>query len=141
MRRITPFFLASLCVACGGSPSAPPTPPTTQPPVVRPVRPAQWALDWADEFEGTTLDASNWIAVDGASNVNNELQFYTPTDVYLENGELVLRSQRRTFGNRQYSSGEVRTGTKRIVRVGHAVEWRTQSPSGKGIWQIGRAHV
>jgi beta-glucanase (GH16 family) len=132
MRRIAPIICASLCVACSSA-SLPPA-PTTQPPVVRPIKPAQWALDWADEFDGTALDASNWIAVDGASNVNNELQFYTPTDVYLENGDLVLRSQRRTFGNRQYSSGEVRTGTKRIVRVGQAVEWRTLSPSGKGIW-------
>ena len=99
MKRIAQVCFASLCVACS-SPSAPPALPV-QPPVVRPVKPAQWALDWADEFDGTTLDASNWIAVDGASTVNNELQFYTPEDVYLENGQLVLRSQRRTFGNRQ----------------------------------------
>ena len=134
MRHIAPIIVASLCVACGSSSSTPVTPPTTNPPVVQPLRPAKWALAWADEFEGATLDVSNWIAVDGAANVNNELQFYTPQDVYLENGDLVLRSQRRTFGTRQYSSGQVRTGTKRVVRIGQAVEWRTQIPSGKGIW-------
>ena len=131
MKRIAVLVCAGL-LACG-NPSPPPVAPS-EPQAVAPVRPAQWALAWADEFEGATLDASLWIAVDGASNVNNELQFYTPSEVYLEHGDLVLRSQRRTFGNRQYSSGAVRTGTTRVVRVGHAVEWRTQIPSGKGIW-------
>lgn len=134
MRRIAPALLASLCVACGSA-SVSPTPPVSNPPVTNtPLKPAQWALEWADEFDGATLDTTSWIAVNGPSNVNNELQYYTPQDVYLEGGSLVLRSQRRTFGDRQYSSGEVRTGTKRIVRVGHAVEWRTQIPTGKGIW-------
>ena len=133
MRRVVLAIFVGVCVACSSSPSLTSVTPS-DPPVVQPVRPAQWALDWADEFEGTTLNVSNWIAVDGASTVNNELQAYTPEDVYVENGALVLRSQRRTFNNRQYSSGEVRTGTKRVVRAGQAVEWRTQVPSGKGIW-------
>jgi beta-glucanase (GH16 family) len=134
MKRILTVFGATLCVACGDSSPAPAAPvaPTPTPPVA--IKPAKWALSWADEFSGAAVDTATWIVVNGASNVNNELQFYTPTDVYLENGELVLRSQRRTFGNRQYSSGEVRTGTRRVVRVGTAVEWRTQIPSGKGIW-------
>jgi hypothetical protein len=71
MRRIAPMIFASLCVACS-SPSLPSAAPI-EPPVVRPVRPAQWALDWADEFEGATLDASNWIAVDGVLNGNDEM--------------------------------------------------------------------
>jgi beta-glucanase (GH16 family) len=134
MRQIVPALLACFAVACGGSSEPAPVRQPTEPPVVRPVKPAQWALEWADEFNGATVDTTNWIIVEGAATINNELQFYTPSDVYLENGDLVLRSQRRTFGNRQYSSGEVRTGTKRIVRAGQAVEWRTQIPKGKGIW-------
>jgi len=107
------------------------TAPNTPPPV---LKPAKWDLAWSDEFDGTSLDATNWIAVDGASNVNNEREYYTPTDVYLENGSLVLRSQQRSFGGRGFSSGEVRTGEKRTVHIGNAIEWRTQIPTGKGIW-------
>jgi beta-glucanase (GH16 family) len=107
--------------------------PTGTPPYT-PPKAAKWDLAWADEFDGTVLDATNWIAVDGAVMVNNELEYYTPSDVYLENGSLVLRSQQRSMGGRGYTSGEVRTGTKRTVRRGNAIEWRTQIPTGKGIW-------
>ena len=117
---------------CGGSSSRGTHTDPLEPPT--PLRPAKWGLLWADEFDGATLDANTWIAVDGAANVNNELEYYTPSDVYLENGMLVLRSQARAMAGRNYTSGEVRTGTKRLVSQGEAIEWRTQVPSGKGIW-------
>ena len=98
------------------------------------TRAAKWGLVWADEFEGTSVNTNDWIVVDGPANVNNELQYYTPSDVYLENGALVLRSQQRAMGGRNYTSGEVRTGTRHVVTQGMAVEWRTQIPRGKGIW-------
>ena len=66
--------------------------------------------------------------------MNSELEYYTPDDVYLENGSLVLKSELRTIGARRYASGEVRTGNLHTVDWGSAVEWRTQAPSGKGIW-------
>ena len=118
--------------ACGGGGTSPRH--IDPPPPPRVTHPAKWDLAWADEFNGTTLDTTTWIAVDGAANVNNELEYYTPSDVYLENGNLVLRSQERSMGGRGYTSGEVRTGTKRLVWRGFAVEWRTQIPSGKGMW-------
>lgn len=132
MNRNTLVFCVAI-TACGGG--IPDTTVATGPYVPPPViKQAKWELAWADEFDGTTLDATNWIAVDGVSNVNNERQVYTPSDVYLENGSLVLRSQKRSFNGRGYSSGEVRTGTKRTVQIGNAIEWRTQIPVGKGIW-------
>lgn len=133
-RRLLAFVAvvaAVAAVACGGgyqgtSGGITNPGPTTQK--------AKWGLVWQDEFNGTSLDATNWIVVDGAANVNNELQYYSPSEVYLENGALVLRSQQRAFGGRSYTSGEVRTGDRRIVTPGSAVEWRTQIPKGKGIW-------
>ena len=133
LRVCAVIALASVALAnasCGGSKE----PAAWVPPPPKETRPAKWGLEWADEFNGMALDATYWIAVDGAANVNNEREYYTPTDVYLENGNLVLRSQQRLMGGRGYTSGEVRTGTKRGVSPGFAVEWRTQIPSGKGIW-------
>ena len=131
MNRTTILIALAALSACGGGGG---TSGGTMPNVPPVTRQAKWALQWADEFDGATLDAANWIAVDGAANVNNEREYYTPSDVYLENGSLVLRSQVRSMGGRGYTSGEVRTGTKRAVHAGTAVEWRTQIPTGKGIW-------
>ena len=125
--------VASGCAgaACGGG-GKPVAPVITGPPPV--ARPAKWALQWADEFTATTIDPSVWVVVEGAANVNNELEYYTSSDAYIENGALVLRSQQRNMGGRGYTSAEVRTGPNRAVSPGSAVEWRTQVPSGKGIW-------
>ena len=120
--------------ACGGGASSGDKvtqPPPTETPV---VRPAKWALSWADEFDGATVDPANWIVQNGAVNVNGELEYYSPSDVYIENGSLVLKSELATNGTRRYASGEVRSGTLHTVNRGSAIEWRTQAPSGKGIW-------
>ncbi|GAC1656861.1 MAG: hypothetical protein NVS4B3_22910 [Gemmatimonadaceae bacterium] len=123
------FCGAALC-ACGGYHGA----SRSDPDFPRAANQAKWELAWADEFDGPTLDTTSWIAVDGAVNVNSELEYYSPGDVYLENGSLVLRSREQSLGGRRYTSGAVRTGTKHTVRIGNAIEWRTQIPTGKGIW-------
>jgi beta-glucanase (GH16 family) len=126
------FLLAS--IACGGGSQSGNNGATSPPPPPPPTRQAKWALVWGDEFDGATIDPSNWIVQDGAANVNNELEYYTPSDAYLESGSLVLKSEVRTIGLRRYTSAEVRSGNLHTVRWGSAVEWRTQAPSGKGIW-------
>ena len=117
--------------ACGSSAPKRPT-LVTEPPT--PPRQAKWGLEWSDDFDGPTLNAANWIVSDGPVDVNSELEYYSPSAVTIENGALVLRSDKQTTGTRAYTSGEVRTGTKHVVTQGSAVEWRTQVPSGKGIW-------
>jgi beta-glucanase (GH16 family) len=120
--------------ACGGGGENGGTGVTTEPPSRPPTKQAKWALVWRDEFDGTTIDPTTWIVQDGASSVNGELEYYTPSDAYLEGGSLVLKSEQRAIGARRYTSGEVRTGNLRTVNWGSAVEWRTQPPSGKGMW-------
>jgi beta-glucanase (GH16 family) len=131
-RRRLPAILFIACLACGGGAKSAGPVEVIPPPA--PIRAAKWGLEWADEFNGPTLDPAVWITVDGPAQVNNEAEYYTPSEVYIENGSLVLRSQARSFGGRSYTSGEVRTGVHRLVSQGSAVEWRTQIPSGKGIW-------
>ncbi|HET9634858.1 MAG TPA: glycoside hydrolase family 16 protein [Gemmatimonadaceae bacterium] len=134
MRKQALLILMLTTVACGGGSGS--GGGVTQPPSTgtRVVRQAKWALSWGDEFDGATVDPTNWIVQNGAANVNNELEYYSPSEVYIENGSLVLKSEIATNGARRYASGEVRTGNLRTVRQGNAVEWRTQAPAGKGIW-------
>lgn len=130
-RRAACVLALAAIVGCGGGHASTKTVFEPPPPV---TRQAKWGLQWADEFNAAAIDPADWVVVDGAANVNNELEYYTPTDAYIENGALVLRSQQRSMGGRGYTSAEVRTGTKHDVSRGSAVEWRTQVPSGKGIW-------
>src|SRR5437773_5517812 len=128
------IFVVIAAVGCGGGAPSNNGGLTTSPPPKPPVRQAKWALDWSDDFDGATINQSNWIVQDGAANVNGELEYYTQSDVYLEGGSLVLESEQRAKGARRYTSGEVRTGSLHKVDWGSAVEWRTKTPSGKGIW-------
>ena len=125
-----PLLMAS--AACGGGYAATNGGVTSPPPQT--TRQAKWELVWADEFNGTTIDPTNWILSNGAVNVNNELEYYTPNNAYLEGGALVLKTEQRAVGGRSYTSAEVRSGNLHTVRRGNAVEWRTQASSGKGIW-------
>lgn len=129
---ITALLAAIVAVAACGSSTKKPSTLVTEPPAA--PRQAKWGLKWADEFDGPALDASSWIVSDGPVDVNSELEYYSPSAVTIENGALVLRADKKTTGNRAYTSGEVRTGTMHTVSRGSAVEWRTQVPSGKGIW-------
>jgi len=93
----------------------------------------EWQLVWEEEFNGTTIDAARWNVRNAPGNTNNELQYYTPEDVWVADGMLHLRSQRRNFGGRQYTSGLVETRSKFAQTYGR-VEVRAQLPRGQGIW-------
>lgn len=91
----------------------------------------KWKLVWRDDFR--RFDESKWYKQDGASNINGELEYYAPDDVYVEGGNLVLRSQQRELGGRSYTSGEVLTRDKFTTLYGR-VQVRMKLPRGKGIW-------
>ena len=92
-----------------------------------------WHLVWNDEFNGDTVDLSKWRIEDAALRKNNELQYYTPEDVYVQDGVLVLRSQKRLMKTRDYTSGLVDTKGKFSQQFGY-FEVRAKLPKGKGIW-------
>lgn len=133
-----PLFAVSLLLTLASCSSSVPQTATSEAAQGRTTLQAQatpvWTQVYADEFNGTTVDTSKWIVVNGAANINSELQYYTPEDVYMQGGSLVIRTQKRAFGGRSYSSGEVRSGNNVTVTRGSAVEWRTKAPKGKGIW-------
>ncbi len=57
--------------------------------------PAEWRLTFEEEFEGEVLNASRWNVADQMRHGDEELQLYVKDEVYLENGDLVLRTRRR----------------------------------------------
>ncbi|MCK5346166.1 MAG: family 16 glycosylhydrolase [Candidatus Heimdallarchaeota archaeon] len=92
-----------------------------------------WHLVWQDEFNGNTVDLSKWRIEDAALRKNNELQYYTPEDVYVHDGVLTLRSQKREMKGRDFTSGLVDTKGKFSQKYGY-FEVRAKFPKGKGIW-------
>jgi len=92
-----------------------------------------WHLIWHDEFDGDALDTSKWRAEDAALVKNNEMQYYTPEDVYVHDGLLTLRSQKRWKADREYTSGLVETKGKFAFQYGR-VEIRAKMPKGRGLW-------
>lgn len=108
-------------------------PGTTMAPARPPAPSASWHLIWSDEFDGPALDETKWRVEDAALVKNNELQYYAPDEVYLENGCLVLRSRARKLGGRNYTSGLVETRDRFAFLFGR-VEIRAQLPRTQGLW-------
>lgn len=102
----------------------------------------EWQLIWSDEFDAAAIDGSKWRVEDLHLIKNNELQYYAPDEVYLQNGNLVLRSRERTYWGfdsngvwRQfnYTSGLVESKDRFATAFGK-IEVRARCPSTRGIW-------
>ena len=110
------------------------------------VRPADYRLVWADEFDKAGLpDPKKW-AYDTHANkqgwYNNELQYYSGPrreNARVEKGVLVIeaRKERRAseadYGGQEYSSARLLTQGKADWTYGY-FEIRARLPCGKGIW-------
>jgi beta-glucanase (GH16 family) len=97
-----------------------------------------WTLDWADEFEGDSLDASNWNRqVVDAGQFNEEWQRYTDNSVnsYVEDGNLVIKAihEGDTHGMNEYTSARLNTANKQDWKYGK-IAARIKLPYGQGIW-------
>jgi len=54
-----------------------------------------WKLTWRDEFNGRKIDPRKWNVLIREHSKHNELRYYVPDDVYIEDGCLRLRSRVR----------------------------------------------
>ena len=93
----------------------------------------EWELIWLDEFESTCLDAGKWNVEDWAAEKNNELQYYSPSNIKVEDGLLKLISKNEKFKGKIYTSGAVQTQGKFNFLYGKA-EMRAKLPAGQGIF-------
>ena len=98
------------------------------------TQPGGWRLMFDDEFVGTRLDTAKWTVADyGGSPANGEQQFYSPADVSVSDGALVLTSERRPFNGAPYASGRVTSDGLFSFTYGR-VDFRVKDPVGRGLW-------
>jgi hypothetical protein len=94
-------------------------------------------LIWSDEFDGSTINTSNWGFELGNSGFgNNELQNYTsrPENARIENGMLVIEARRENLGGSAFTSARLNTRNRRTFGVNTWIEARIRAPEGRGIW-------
>ena len=92
-----------------------------------------WTLVWADEFNGPSIDTNNWTYdLGGGGWGNNELETYTssPTNSYVQNGELVIKAIK---SKGKYTSARLKTQGLRSWQYGK-IAARIRLPYGQGIW-------
>ena len=89
---------------------------------------------WNDEFDGTSLNSSNWtFEINGDGGGNNELQYYTDQNLTVSNGFLTIEARQESFGGRNYTSSRIITMDKYEFKYGR-VEIRAKLPQGQGMW-------
>ena len=96
----------------------------------------EYQLVWSDEFDGTSLNDSNWnIEVNGNGGGNNELQYYTnrTQNIEVSNGTLKIHALKEKYGNKNYTSGRITTQNKKIFKFGR-IEAKMKLPRFKGAW-------
>mmetsp|Transcript_6776 Transcript_6776/g.7415 ORF Transcript_6776/g.7415 Transcript_6776/m.7415 type:complete len:275 (-) Transcript_6776:11-835(-) len=79
-----------------------------------------------------SFNSSAWMKYEGTHS-NGELEYYTADNVYVSNGNLILKSQKQQYNGHNYTSGEVRTQGKFSHTYGR---WEVSArlPFGKGMW-------
>jgi beta-glucanase (GH16 family) len=98
-----------------------------------------YELVWNDEFDGTTLNTSNWVFEigDGCPNLcgwgNNELQYYRNQNAWVEDGVLTIEARQESIQNRQFTSARIKTQGKQSFLYGR-IDIRALLPKGQGIW-------
>jgi beta-glucanase (GH16 family) len=131
---VFPIVLAILIAGC----HSPPRPVEQEAGKTPP--PSEWELVWADEFEGEALDQESWNVTVVADPHNQELQYYPGrtddepgSNIWLENGALVIEARAEEYEHRQYTSGRINTRGKHEFLYGR-FEARIRQPGETGMW-------
>lgn len=93
-------------------------------------------LVWSDEFNGKTLNTSNWTYETGNSGWgNNELEYYTNSqkNTFLTGGYLVIEARSESMGTSNYTSARIKTEDKKTFTYGR-IDIRAKLPEGQGLW-------
>ncbi|HLN74837.1 MAG TPA: family 16 glycosylhydrolase [Prolixibacteraceae bacterium] len=94
-------------------------------------------LVWSDEFDGTSVNKSNWVFETGNNNGwgNNELEYYTsrPDNATVRDGNLMIIAKKENYGGKSYTSARMKTQGLHDFTYGK-IEARIKAPVGQGIW-------
>lgn len=98
-------------------------------------------LIWSDEFNGSSLNTSNWTydIGDGCPSLcgwgNNELEYYTNStnNVRVGSGVLTIETRAENMGGRNFTSGKIHTNGKFSQTYGR-FEASLRLPNGNGLW-------
>ncbi len=93
--------------------------------------PAGWALNWADDFNGTSLDTVRWEALNRRDSFNNEKQYYLPSQVSVSGGKMRITATNQPLDGKAYRSGLIRTWAEQAYG---RWEVRASLPSTQGMW-------
>ena len=130
---LVPIFAIAL-VACGGADT------TTNTAVVeidttKPVD--DWQLVWSDEFDGTSLNSSNWtieVNCDGGGNFEQQCYTDAPDNISVDGGMLTITALPAAGGaDLPYTSGRINTSGKADFKYGR-IEMSAKMPAGQGTW-------
>lgn len=95
-----------------------------------------WNLAWSDEFNGTSINTSNWKYETGGDGWgNNELEYYTnrSENARIENGNLVIEARKENYNGMNYTSARLKSQGLKNWTYGK-VEARMKLPAGQGVW-------
>jgi hypothetical protein len=106
---------------------------------ITPLNYEGYTLMWNDEFEGSTISASNWVFETGTGCPqlcgwgNNELQYYRKENAWVEGGVLTIEARNENFMGSNYTSSRMKTQGNKSFMYGR-VDIRALLPKGQGIW-------
>ena len=89
---------------------------------------------WADEFNGTSVNTTNWQFENGGGGWgNNEKQYYQPANTTVANGILTITARKQAVGGLPYTSSRLKSEGLRNFQYGK-IEARIKLPLGQGLW-------
>jgi len=102
---------------------------------ITPINYPGMTLIWSDEFNGNSLNTSDWnYETGGGGWGNNELEVYTnsPANSYLQDGFLHIKATKNPYTG-EYNSARLTTKGKQEFTYGR-IDIRARMPIGQGIW-------
>jgi beta-glucanase (GH16 family) len=95
-----------------------------------------WKLSWHDEFDGATVNTTNWNVLQKGNNDNNEKQYYLPAQATVSDGLLHITAAKQSITlngvTRSYRSA--RLESKMTFGPSGRYEARLDIPGGQGYW-------
>ncbi len=93
-----------------------------------------YQLVWSDEFNGTSVDPTNWTFETGGGGWGNkELEYYQASNATVANGNLIITAKKQRVGANAYTSARMKTQGKRQFTYGR-IEARIKMPVVQGLW-------